>query len=66
MVCPVLVPEIVGKLNIFTKIAKLVVKQGRPARMVVVAADNGIDIAVEGASRIGRTELEALGRRLAS
>lgn len=59
--CPVLVPAIVDKLNTLEKIGSLVLKTGRPARMIVVAADNGIDIAVDGARRIGRAELERLG-----
>lgn len=60
--CPVLVPAIVAKLGTFVEIANLSLKRGRPARVIVVAADNGIDIAIEGAGRIGRTELEVLGR----
>lgn len=59
--CPVLVPAIVAKLGTLADIAMLLVRRGRPARLIVVAADNGIDIAVEGAGRIGRGELERLG-----
>jgi 23S rRNA (uracil1939-C5)-methyltransferase len=59
--CPVLVPAIVDKLNILIQIAKTVLRQSRPARIIVVAAENGLDIAVEGAGRLGRAELESLG-----
>jgi 23S rRNA (uracil1939-C5)-methyltransferase len=59
--CPVLVPAIVDRLNVLNRIARIVLRQGRPARITVVAADNGLDIAVEGAGRLGRAELESLG-----
>jgi 23S rRNA (uracil1939-C5)-methyltransferase len=60
--CPVLVPAIADRLPILTRIVELALNARRGARMVVVAADNGLDIAVEGAGRIGRAELEALGQ----
>ena len=59
--CPVLVPAIAGKLQTFSRIAGLTIGSRRPARVVVVAADNGLDVAVEGGRRLGRNELEALG-----
>jgi 23S rRNA (uracil1939-C5)-methyltransferase len=60
--CPVLVPAIADRLSTLRMIGELTVKPGRQTRMIVVAADNGLDIAVEGAGRIGRAGLEALGR----
>jgi 23S rRNA (uracil1939-C5)-methyltransferase len=59
--CTVLVPAIVGKLGRFGEIAAWALRPATPARMVVLAADNGLDIAVEGAGRIGRSEIEFLG-----
>ena len=59
--CPVLVPAIPERLDTLSRIAELTIRPGRPARMTVVAADNGIDIAVDGATRIGRPQLERLG-----
>lgn len=59
--CPVLVPAIVDKLDLLAEIAARTLRRGKPARIVVLAADNGLDIAVEGAGRQGRRELEFLG-----
>jgi len=60
--CPVLVPAIVEKLDLLAEIAARTLRRGgRPARIVVLAADNGLDIAAEGANRLGRRELEFLG-----
>lgn len=59
--CPVLAPAIVDKLGRLTEIADGVLRPGKPARIVVLAADNGLDIAVDGAARLGRPELERLG-----
>jgi 23S rRNA (uracil1939-C5)-methyltransferase len=59
--CPVLVPAIVGKLGRLTEIAASVLRPGMPARIVVLAADNGLDIAVDNAGKLGRPELERLG-----
>jgi 23S rRNA (uracil1939-C5)-methyltransferase len=58
--CPVLVPEIAGRLETFRKIAQLAIGR-QQARVIVVAAGNGLDIAVEGGRRLGRSELAALG-----
>jgi 23S rRNA (uracil1939-C5)-methyltransferase len=59
--CPVLAPSIVSALPTLRRIAGLTLRAGRQTRIVVTAADNGLDIAVENAGRIGRAELEALG-----
>jgi 23S rRNA (uracil1939-C5)-methyltransferase len=59
--CPVLVPAIAGRLDTLTRISKILVDRRRPLRITVVAADNGLDIAIQGARRVGRPELEALG-----
>jgi 23S rRNA (uracil1939-C5)-methyltransferase len=58
--CPVLVPEIAGKLGTLRQIAGLAIGR-QQARMIVAAAGNGLDIAIEGGRRIGRAEREALG-----
>jgi 23S rRNA (uracil1939-C5)-methyltransferase len=58
--CPVMVPAIARRLETFRKIASLAIGR-QQARLIVVAADNGLDIAVEGGRRIGRAEREALG-----
>jgi len=59
--CPVMVPVIVEKLGQLKEIAETVLRPGKPARLVVLAADNGLDIAIDGAGRIGRREYERLG-----
>jgi 23S rRNA (uracil1939-C5)-methyltransferase len=58
--CPVLLPEIAGHLATFRQIAQLAIGR-QQARVIVVAAGNGLDIAVEGGRRLGRSELAALG-----
>jgi 23S rRNA (uracil1939-C5)-methyltransferase len=59
--CPVLVPAIASRLDTLARISKILVDRRRPLRIIVVAADNGLDIAIQGARRVGRPELEALG-----
>lgn len=59
--CPVLTPAIVGKLDRLAEIVDNVLRRGTVARLAVLAADNGLDIAAEGAGKIGRRELERLG-----
>ena len=59
--CSVLVPAIVDKLGLLAEIAARTLRRGKAARIVIVAADNGLDIAVEGADKLGRRELEFLG-----
>jgi len=58
--CPVLMPEIAGHLATFRRIAQLAIGR-QQARMIVVAAGTGLDIAVDGGRRLGRGELAALG-----
>jgi 23S rRNA (uracil1939-C5)-methyltransferase len=60
--CPVLLPAIAAKRQALAGLAATVLDGRKPARMVVTAADNGLDIAVTGARKLGRAELEALGR----
>lgn len=60
--CRVLAPGIVAKLSTLRDIAGLTLKPGRPARVVVLLADNGLDIAVDGAGRLGPAGIAALGR----
>ncbi len=60
--CPVLVPAIVGTPRRSAAIAEIAVKPRRTARLTVLAADNGLDIAVTGGGRIDAAALEALGR----
>lgn len=59
--CPVLVPAILDKLATLTRIAELTLRPARPARIIVVAAGNGLDIAVDGVGRLQRRTLESLG-----
>lgn len=60
--CPVLAPGIVAKLPTLREIAGIALKPGRPARVVVLLADNGLDIAVDGAGRLGPAGIAMLGR----
>ena len=60
--CPVLVPAIVARLAILREIAAAAVKPRRVARITVVAADNGLDIAVADGGRPDDRVLGALGR----
>jgi len=57
--CPILVPAITRRLDLIRDIAALFIRPGKPARIVVVAADNGLDIAFEAA---GRLDPRALGK----
>lgn len=60
--CPVLLPAIAGRLALFRDIAAAALRPGKRARLTVVAADNGLDIALDGAGRIDRRRADALGR----
>ena len=60
--CPVLVPAIVSRLGTLREIAALAVRSRRAARIAVIAADNGLDIAVSDAGRPDERVLAALGR----
>ena len=59
--CVVIAPSIVAKLPVLREIAATVVPSKRPARMTVLAADNGFDIAIADAGAKPRA-LAALGR----
>lgn len=59
--CPILVPEIAGRLETFRQIAALTLGRTQ-ARVIVVAADNGLDVAIENGRRLGRAEIEPLGK----
>jgi 23S rRNA (uracil1939-C5)-methyltransferase len=59
--CPVLVPAIASRLATLRRLADVVVKPRRTARILVTAADNGLDIAVTGAGRPDARSLAALG-----
>ena len=60
--CPVLVPAIASRLGTLREIAAVAVKPRRMARIAVVAADNGLDIAVSDGGRLDEDGLAALGR----
>lgn len=60
--CPVLAPGIVDKLGVLREISGIAMRPGRPGRLFAVLADNGLDLAVEGASKLDRRALEGLGR----
>lgn len=59
--CPVLVPAIAKRLGVIREIAALAVKPRRIARVAVLAADNGFDIAITGGGRSDEGILSALG-----
>jgi 23S rRNA (uracil1939-C5)-methyltransferase len=59
--CATLVPAIVGKLAMLRAIANIVLSRWKPARITVLACDNGLDIAIAGAGKPDRTMLEKLG-----
>jgi 23S rRNA (uracil1939-C5)-methyltransferase len=61
-VCPVLVPAIATRLALFREIAGIAVKPRRPGRITVLAADNGLDIAVSGGGKPDERVLAALGK----
>jgi 23S rRNA (uracil1939-C5)-methyltransferase len=58
--CATLVPAIVSKLAALRAIANIVLSRWKPARITVLACDNGLDIAVAGAGKSDRTMLEKL------
>ena len=59
--CVVIAPAIVARLPLLREIAEIAVTGRREARMTVLAADNGLDIALSGTGAKPRT-LAALGR----
>lgn len=60
--CVVIAPAIVAKLPVLREIAAVVLKPGKPARVTVLAAGNGLDIAITGAGKPSPKTLAALGR----
>jgi 23S rRNA (uracil1939-C5)-methyltransferase len=60
--CPVLVPAIASRLATLRAIAETAIRPRRTARITVLAADNGLDIAIAGGGRPDAAGLEALGR----
>ena len=59
--CPVLVPAISSRLGLLRELARIALKPRRPGRIAVLAADNGLDIAVTGAGKPDARMLAALG-----
>jgi 23S rRNA (uracil1939-C5)-methyltransferase len=60
--CPVLAPSIVAKLPLIREIATIALKPRRQARVTVLAADNGLDIAVDGGGALADRAAATLGR----
>jgi len=60
--CPILAPAIVVGLPMLREIASIVVKPRRQARIAVLAADNGLDVAVDGGGALGDRAAATLGR----
>jgi len=60
--CPVLAPAIVAHLPVLRELVRILLPPGRPARIVVVAADNGLDVAVFEARKPDRGALERIAR----
>lgn len=60
--CPVLAPAINAKLPLLREIAAVALPAKRPGRVAVLAADNGIDIAISDAGKANARTLAALGR----
>ncbi|MCW5695927.1 MAG: class I SAM-dependent RNA methyltransferase [Bauldia sp.] len=58
--CPVAVPAIATRLGLLRALAGAVVPRGRSARMTVVAADNGLDVAIDADRPLGRAIRERL------
>lgn len=60
--CVVIAPAIVTRLPLLREIAAVVLPQRKPARVIVLAADNGLDIAITGTGKPNARSLAALGR----
>ena len=60
--CPILAPSIVASLPMLREIATIAVKPRRQARITVLAADNGLDIAVDGGGALPDRAAATLGR----
>ena len=59
--CPVLLPSIVSRLAALRDMTAIAVKPRKRARITVLAADNGLDIAITGAGALQRRALVGLG-----
>jgi 23S rRNA (uracil1939-C5)-methyltransferase len=59
--CPVLLPAIVARLPLLRSIAEIAVKPRKRSRIIVVAADNGLDISVTGGGNHDEALLVKLG-----
>ena len=60
--CPVLDAAIVAKLPAIREIVAIALKPRRRARVVVLLASNGLDVAVDGGGRLDQARLAALGK----
>jgi len=60
--CPILASSIVASLPMLREVAGVAVKPRRQARITVLAADNGLDIAIEGGGALADRAAAALGR----
>jgi len=59
--CPVLSRGIVEELETLREIGNVAMKPGKAGRLFAVLADNGLDVALQGAGRIDRPAIEKLG-----
>ena len=64
--CPVLVPQIVESLDDIRMLASSLPQTRKPFRISVLAAENGLDIDIEGAVTLKNTQKEALIRKALS
>lgn len=64
--CRVLVPAIAERIATIAALIGPLVPQRRRARVTVVAADNGLDIAVDGLRRVDERLIDALPGRIAN
>ena len=60
--CAVLVPAIVDRLALIREAASIVLAPYKQARVTVLAADNGLDIAISGGGKADARALERLAR----
>jgi 23S rRNA (uracil1939-C5)-methyltransferase len=59
--CAVLAPAIVAALPLLNRIAGVALPRWKEARVTVLAADNGLDVAISGAGKPTREMLDRLG-----
>ncbi len=60
--CPILLPRLVASRRAFAGIAAIAIEGTKEARVTVLAADNGYDVAVQGGGKMTRPRLDALGK----